>query len=96
MFILFSGKGYFRGPWFVTSQDIPQQSITKTFYKQELLLSTLDDTNPLVSIVGKCSVLEFNEYISCKCTKIYGKKERKFLIFHGIILIRSYYGDTRS
>lgn len=60
-----SGKAYFRGPWLVTPPEIPPQPSRK-FYKQEAFLSTLEDTNPLVGIVGRCAVLHYNDYISCK------------------------------
>lgn len=36
---------------------------TKLFYKQELFLSTVDGTHPIVAIVGKCAVLDYGEYI---------------------------------
>ncbi|XP_025829015.1 protein polybromo-1 isoform X3 [Agrilus planipennis] len=64
------GKGYFRGPWFVTPMEIPLNP-HRMFYKQEVFLSTLEDTNPLVGIMGKCSVLDYNEYISCRITEIH-------------------------
>lgn len=64
--LFFSGKCYFRGPWFVTPPEIPPIP-GRMFYKQEVFLSTVEDTNPLVSIIGKCAVLDYNDYISCKC-----------------------------
>ncbi|XP_071450417.1 protein polybromo-1 isoform X3 [Hetaerina americana] len=63
------GAGYFRGPWFVTPPEIPHAP-TRLFYKQEVFLSTIEDTNPLLSIIGKCAVLEHAEYISCRPTEI--------------------------
>lgn len=36
---------------------------TKLFYKQELFLSTVDGTHPIVAIVGKCAVLDYADYI---------------------------------
>lgn len=39
---------------------------TKLFYKQELFLSTVDGTHPIVAIVGKCAVLDYGEYICSK------------------------------
>ncbi|KAK9745833.1 BAH domain [Popillia japonica] len=63
------GKCYFRGPWFVTPPEVPLMP-NRTFYKNELFLSTLEDTNPLVGIMGKCSVLDYNEYISSRITEI--------------------------
>ncbi|CAH0559025.1 unnamed protein product [Brassicogethes aeneus] len=63
------GKSYFRGPWFVSPSEMPQ-SQNKLFYKQEVFMSSLEDANPLVSIMGKCCVLDYNDYISCRPTEI--------------------------
>ncbi|XP_019875742.2 protein polybromo-1 isoform X3 [Aethina tumida] len=63
------GKSYFRGPWFVPPSELPQ-SQNKLFYKQEMFLSSLEDTNPVVSIMGRCAVLDYNDYISCRPTEI--------------------------
>lgn len=41
-------------------------SPSRLFYKQEVLLSSLEDTHPINNIVSKCVVLEHGEYISCK------------------------------
>lgn len=38
----------------------------KLFYKQEMFLSTVDATHPIVAIVGKCAVLDYSEYICSK------------------------------
>ncbi|XP_022920699.1 protein polybromo-1 isoform X3 [Onthophagus taurus] len=62
------GKCYFRGPWFITPVEVPQ--LQNKPYKNELFLSTLDDTHPLVGIVGKCSVLDYNDFISSRPTEI--------------------------
>ncbi|KAH9643153.1 hypothetical protein HF086_010605 [Spodoptera exigua] len=40
------------------------------FYKQEVLLTTMHDTSPLVGIVGKCSVLDYDDYLKCRPTEI--------------------------
>ncbi|PNF18061.1 Protein polybromo-1 [Cryptotermes secundus] len=63
------GMCFFRGPWLVTPPEIPHAP-TRLFYKQEVFLSTLEDTNTVDSIVGKCAVLEHGEYISCRPTEI--------------------------
>ncbi|XP_044737785.1 protein polybromo-1 isoform X3 [Chrysoperla carnea] len=63
------GKCYFRGPWLIQPSEVPHLP-TRLFYKQEVFLSTIEDTNPLVGIVGKCSVLEYQDYISCRITEI--------------------------
>ncbi|XP_066994132.2 protein polybromo-1 isoform X3 [Anabrus simplex] len=63
------GMCFFRGPWLVTPPEIPHAP-TRLFYKQEVFLSSLEDSNPVENIVGKCAVLEHGEYISCRPTEI--------------------------
>ncbi|XP_011065297.1 PREDICTED: protein polybromo-1 isoform X2 [Acromyrmex echinatior] len=63
------GKCYFKGPWLLMPTDVPHTP-TKLFYKQELFLSTVDGTHPIVAIVGKCSVLDYGEYICSRPTEI--------------------------
>lgn len=58
----FSAKCYFKGPWLLMPTEVPHTP-TKLFYKQELFLSTVDGTHPIVAIVGKCAVLDYTEYI---------------------------------
>jgi protein polybromo-1 len=60
-----SGKCYFKGPWLLMPTEVPHTP-TKLFYKQELFLSTVDGTHPIVAIVGKSAVLEYGEYICSK------------------------------
>lgn len=64
-----TGKSYFQGPWLLAPNEIslPQN---KTFYQQELFLSTVQEINPIIAIVGRCAVLEQNEYSSCRPTEI--------------------------
>lgn len=59
------GKSYIKGPWLLLPPEVPGSS-SRLFYRQELLLSTTQDINPTIAVVGRCSVLEYNEYISCK------------------------------
>ncbi|XP_076249117.1 protein polybromo isoform X1 [Calliopsis andreniformis] len=63
------GKCYFKGPWLLMPAEVPHTP-TKLFYKQELFLSTVDGTHPIVAIVGKCSVLDYGEYICSRPTEI--------------------------
>ncbi|XP_047525379.1 protein polybromo-1 isoform X6 [Pieris napi] len=62
-------KCYFRGPFFIFPAEV-SNIINKPFYKQEVLLTTLHDTSPLVGIVGKCSVLDYDDYLKCRPTEI--------------------------
>lgn len=66
--MFFSNMAYFNGPWFVRPAEMPPQ-IDNRFYPQESFLSTISDTNPLLSIVGKCSVLELNDYRKSRPTQ---------------------------
>ncbi|XP_073978285.1 protein polybromo isoform X2 [Rhodnius prolixus] len=63
-----AGDGFFRGPWMVMPTETPH-SPSRLFYKQEVLLSSLEDTHPINNIVSKCVVLEHGEYISCRPTE---------------------------
>ncbi|XP_034942972.1 protein polybromo-1 isoform X2 [Chelonus insularis] len=63
------GKTYFKGPWLLTPSEIPHTP-NKLFYKQELFLSVVDATHPVVAIVGRCAVLEYAEYICGRPTEI--------------------------
>lgn len=57
---------YFHGPWYVTPSEIGNQVTGRSFYRQEVFLSSIEDTNPLLSVVGKCAVLDYNDYTTCK------------------------------
>ncbi|XP_056638138.1 protein polybromo-1 isoform X1 [Diorhabda sublineata] len=63
------GKCYFRGPWFIQPTDIPHNP-TRLFYKQEVFLSSLEETSPIVSIIGKCHVLELSDWVIYRPTEI--------------------------
>lgn len=54
-----------KGPWLLTPREIPQIP-GRLFYKQELFLSCIEGVNPIHNIIGRCSVLEHQEYISSK------------------------------
>ncbi|KAL0860991.1 hypothetical protein ABMA27_009518 [Loxostege sticticalis] len=62
-------KCYFRGPFLIFPSEVAN-IISKPFYKQEVLLTTIHDTSPLVGIVGKCSVLDYDDYLKCRPTEI--------------------------
>lgn len=64
-----SEKSFFRGPWFLTPPEVPGTA-NRFFYRQELMLSTVHDTSPIVGVVGRCAVLEYNDYISCKKSNV--------------------------
>ena len=60
---------YFHGPWFVTQGGDELVHLTTTpFYQKEAFISTIQDTNPLLSIVGRCCVLEVQDYRSMRPT----------------------------
>ena len=56
---------FFHGPWYVTPSEIAHAP-NRLFYKQEVFLSSIEDTNPLLSVVGKCCVLDYSDYTSCE------------------------------
>lgn len=60
---------YFHGPWFVTPRETPLIGTGLQFYKQEAFLSTISDSNPLLSVVGKCAVLEMKDYLRSRPTQ---------------------------
>ncbi|XP_013138008.1 PREDICTED: protein polybromo-1 [Papilio polytes] len=62
-------KCYFRGPFLIFPAEVANV-INKPFYKQEVLLTTMHDTSPLVGIVGKCAVLDYDDYLKCRPTEI--------------------------
>ena len=68
IYFFYSGKCYSRGPWILAPTEITHAP-TKLFYKQELFLSTVEATHPIVAIVGKCAVLDYGEYICSKYNK---------------------------
>ncbi|KAL1417016.1 hypothetical protein MTO96_027223 [Rhipicephalus appendiculatus] len=63
------GNGFFHGPWFVLPSEI-QHPPSRVFYRQEVFLSSIEDTNPLLSIIGRCSVLDCKDYTTCRLTEI--------------------------
>lgn len=85
------GMAFFHGPWFVQQQELPTLATTnKSFYPQEVFLSSIEDTNPLLSICDRCAVMEFKDYITRRPTEIlekdvylcesrYLEHERKFV-----------------
>ncbi|KAL3851885.1 hypothetical protein ACJMK2_015582 [Sinanodonta woodiana] len=69
MWIDKTGNGFFFGPVFVGPSDI-EHSPTRLFYKNEVFLTGLEETTPLISITGKCSVLHIKDYFSSRITEI--------------------------
>ena len=63
-FVCYRGDPYFHGCWFVRPSEI-QHAPTRLFYKREVFLSSIEDTNPLGSVISKCCVLHIKEYCSC-------------------------------
>ncbi len=48
------GMAYFHGPWFVTPKEIANpEASSALFYRQECFLSTISDSNPLLSVVER-------------------------------------------
>lgn len=64
-----NGKSYFKGPWLLAPSETTP-ALGKQFYRQELLLSTVEDISPVIGIVGRCAVLEYAEFINSRPTEI--------------------------
>lgn len=65
------GKSFFRGPWLLTPPELPTSlTANRLQYRQEVFLSTVQETTPTVGIVGKCCVLEVDEYTTRRPTEI--------------------------
>uniref|UniRef100_A0A8D9FG91 Protein polybromo-1 n=2 Tax=Cacopsylla melanoneura TaxID=428564 RepID=A0A8D9FG91_9HEMI len=64
-----TGASFIHGPYIVLPADIVVPP-NKIFYQKEVLLSATEATNPTTNIIGKCTVLEHSEYISCRPTEI--------------------------
>jgi len=69
MWIDAENVAYFHGPWYVTPTEIAHAP-NRLFYRQEVFLSSIEDTNPLLSVVGRCTVLDFNDYTTCRPTEL--------------------------
>ncbi|XP_023378074.1 protein polybromo-1 isoform X7 [Pteropus vampyrus] len=63
------GAAYFYGPIFIHPEETEHEP-TKMFYKKEVFLSNLEETCPMTCILGKCSVLSFKDFLSCRPTEI--------------------------
>ena len=72
MWVDAEGNPYFHGPWFVQQAELPQNTVG-SFYPQEVFLSSSEDTNPLLSICERCSVLDVNDYILRRPTEFLEK-----------------------
>ena len=63
------GKSFFRGAWLMTPNELPPAP-ARMVYRQEVFLSTVQETTPCVAIVGRCCVLEYFEYTTRRLTEI--------------------------
>ncbi|XP_030633030.1 polybromo 1, like [Chanos chanos] len=62
------GAAFFFGPIFIYPEETEHEP-TKMFYKREVFLSNLEETCPLTCILGKCVVLSFKDFLSCRPTE---------------------------
>lgn len=80
------GMAYFHGPWFVTPKETPHQP-TQMFFPRETFISTIQDTNPLLSVVGRCCIQEMEDFVKsrptqyseddvCLCESVYDESRR--------------------
>ncbi|CAL8069132.1 unnamed protein product [Orchesella dallaii] len=92
-----SGTAYFHGPWFTSLSEVCQTTIPvgRTFFQQEIFQSSIEDTNPLLSVCGKCCVLDVddfkkrrpteipeNDVFVCEC--LYDEARREIRVFEGL------------
>ncbi|XP_038061798.1 protein polybromo-1-like isoform X2 [Patiria miniata] len=63
-----NGDPWFNGPWFVRPSETVHPP-TRLFYKNEVFLSSIEDTNPMRSICGKCHVMLYKDYVSSRPTE---------------------------
>ncbi|XP_075177852.1 LOW QUALITY PROTEIN: protein polybromo-1 [Anomaloglossus baeobatrachus] len=63
------GAAYFFGPIFIHPEETIHEP-TKMFYKKEVFLSNLEEACPMTCILGKCAVLSFKDFLSCRPTEI--------------------------
>jgi len=68
MWVASDGMAYFHGPWFVTPKETPHPA-SQMFYPREAFISTIQDTNPLLSVVGRCCILEMEDYVKSRPTQ---------------------------
>lgn len=65
------GKSFFRGPWLLTPSELPSSVLANRLqYRQEVFLSSVQETTPTIGIIGKCCVLEVDEYVTRRATEI--------------------------
>jgi len=64
-----SGSMFFCGPGYMYPNDT-EHAPTRLFWQKEVIRSMVDDTNPLLSVTGRCVVLLHKEYISSRITEV--------------------------
>ena len=64
-----NGDPWFHGPWFVRPMEV-EHPPSRIFYKQEVLMSSIHDTNPMRSILSLCSVLDVPTYMRGRMTHV--------------------------
>nr|CAB3264682.1 protein polybromo-1 [Phallusia mammillata] len=63
------GNVWLHGPWFVRPTSVEHEP-TRMFYKNELFLSSVEDTFPIAEVVGKCLVMAHKDYCACRPTEL--------------------------
>uniref|UniRef100_A0A8C2A4Z1 Protein polybromo-1 n=1 Tax=Cyprinus carpio TaxID=7962 RepID=A0A8C2A4Z1_CYPCA len=62
------GAAFFFGPIFIHPEETEHEP-TKMFYKHEVFLSSLEENCPMTCILGKCVVVSFKDFLSCRPTE---------------------------
>uniref|UniRef100_F6Y9A9 HMG box domain-containing protein n=4 Tax=Ciona intestinalis TaxID=7719 RepID=F6Y9A9_CIOIN len=64
-----NGNVWFHGPWFVRPESTEHEP-TRMFFKNELFLSSIEDTVLMSDVTGKCMVLCGRDYTACRPTEM--------------------------
>merc|ERR1719232_2174140 len=105
MWVAPDGMAYFHGPWFVTPKETPHPP-TQMFYPREAFISTIQDTNPLLSVVGRGCIMEMEDYVKSRptqydeeevyiCDNVYDESRRVIRSLPATGLKRYEYGSTQ-
>jgi protein polybromo-1 len=61
---------WFSGPWFVRPDEV-EHVPTKMFYRNEVFMSSIQDTNPMRSVIGRCAVLVPKDFVKWRPTEVF-------------------------
>ena len=65
----FRGQAFFHGPWYIQPSEV-EHPPTRLFYQKEVFKSSVEDTNPMLSILGRCAVMYLKDFCTSRCTEV--------------------------